>query len=195
MERKALIERKTTETSVKIEINLDGQGSSAIGTGIGFLDHMLVLLSKHGGFDLEVLAEGDLNVDGHHTIEDVGIVLGQALNAALGERASISRYGSGSVPMDESLAQVNVDLGGRAFLVFNAEFPEDMTGQFPTSMLEEFFRAVAFNSGMTLHINLLYGKNTHHMIEAIFKAFARALKEAVTVDEVIKGVLSSKGIY
>jgi len=195
IERKAEIKRDTNETSIAISILIDGKGNSSVNTGVGFLDHMLTLLAKHGSFDLDVFAKGDLQVDGHHTIEDVGIVLGQALKKAAGDRVSTCRYGNAVMPMDESIAQVTLDYSGRPFLVFNCIMSEEKIGQFDTSMTEEFFRAVAFNSGMTLHINVDYGKNAHHMVEAIFKAFARALKQALTIDKDIEGVLSSKGVF
>jgi len=193
MERKAEIKRKTNETDISLGINIDGEGQSKVNTGIGFFDHMLSLFAKHGLFDLRVEAAGDIEVDCHHTVEDVGIVLGQAINKALGDKKSIKRYGTSFVPMDESLAMVSCDLGGRPFVVFNAEFTQSRVGEMDTEMVEEFFRAVAFNAGMNLHVKVLYGKNNHHMIEAIFKAFGRALDEASTMDNRIKGVMSTKG--
>lgn len=195
IERKAEIKRDTNETSISIAIIIDGKGNSSVNTGVGFLDHMLTLLAKHGSFDLDVFAKGDLQVDGHHTIEDVGIVLGQVLKKAAGDRVATRRYGNALVPMDEALAQVTIDYSGRPYLVFNCIMTEEKIGQFDSSLTEEFFRAVAFNSGMTLHISVDYGKNTHHVVEAIFKAFARALKQALTIDKDIEGVLSSKGIF
>lgn len=193
MEREAAIKRKTNETNISLDIVIDGSGKSEINTGIGFLDHMLALFSRHGFLDLKVKAEGDLNVDAHHTVEDIGIVLGQALKEALGEKKSIKRYGTSYVPMDETLARVVLDLSGRPFLVLNAHFTTDKVGEMDTELVEEFFRAVAFNAGINLHIDVLYGSNNHHMIEAVFKAFGRALDEAVKVDERIQGVMSTKG--
>jgi len=194
LSRKAYIERKTGETDIKLNINIDGEGKSLINTGIGFFDHMLNLFSRHGFINLDVHAIGDLHVDSHHTIEDVGIVLGQAIKEALGDKAGIRRYGMAYVPMDEALAMVVIDLSGRPFLVFDADFSTEKIGNFDSQMVEEFFRAVAFNAGMTLHIKVLYGKNDHHKAEAIFKAFGRALDEAVKVDRRISGVMSTKGI-
>lgn len=193
MNRKAEISRKTMETDISVKLSLDGKGSSNIDTGIGFLDHMLTLFAKHGQFDLDIAAKGDLNVDAHHTVEDIGIVLGKCILEALGSKESIQRYGNSFVPMDESLAQVCLDISGRAFLVFDVPFTTEMTGTMETELFEEFFRAVAFNSGITLHVKLLYGNNSHHMIEAVFKAFGRALREAVKIDKSISGVMSTKG--
>lgn len=193
-ERIGFCSRATTETAIEIQINLDGGGSSDIDTGIGFLDHMLTLLARHGFLDLSVQARGDLDVDCHHTIEDCGIVLGTALKDALGTKAGIHRYGNCFIPMDEALAQVCLDFSGRPYIVFDADLPIVQIGNYDSEMTEEFFRAVAVASGMTLHIRVLYGKNLHHMIEAIFKAFARALSEAVAYDPRVHGVMSSKGI-
>ena len=192
--RCAEIERKTAETQVSVKLNLDGEGKCEIETGIGFLDHMLTLLAKHSFMDLTVKAKGDLEVDSHHTVEDVGIVLGEALQEALGDKAGIHRYGNSFIPMDETLAQVCLDFSGRPFLVFGAEIPKIKLGNYDTEMTEEFFRAVAMHCGLTLHIRVLYGSNVHHIIEAIFKAFARAVAEAATVDPRVKGVMSSKGV-
>ncbi len=188
------VERKTAETQVVVRLNLDGEGTCDISTGIGFLDHMLTLLAKHGFLDLAVKAKGDLEVDSHHTVEDIGIVLGSALKEAVGDKAGIHRYGNCFIPMDETLAQVCLDFSGRPFLVFDAEIPKVQIGNFEAEMTEEFFRAVAVNCGLTLHIRVLYGSNVHHIIEAIFKAFARALAEAVARDARVKGVMSSKGV-
>ena len=193
MARNAEIKRKTNETDIALSINIDGCGNNDIDTGIGFFDHMLNLFAKHGLFDFTVKAKGDLYVDSHHTVEDVGIVIGQAIKAALGDKKSIKRYGTTHVPMDETLAMVSLDLGGRPFLVFDAVFTQDKVGEMDTEMVEEFFRAVAFNAEMNLHIKVLYGSNNHHMIEAIFKAFGRALDEATRTDERIVGVMSTKG--
>jgi imidazoleglycerol-phosphate dehydratase len=187
------IARKTLETAVTVKINLDGTGKTDINTGVGFLDHMLTLLGKHSFMDIEVKAQGDLQVDSHHTVEDIGLALGQALKQALGKKEGIHRYGSCLLPMDEALAQIALDFSGRPFLVWNADIPRVMLGNMEAEMLEEFFRAVAMESALTLHVNLLYGKNTHHMAEAIFKGFARALAEAVAIDPRVQGVMSSKG--
>ena len=192
--RRAEIERKTAETQISIKLNLDGEGTCDIATGIGFLDHMLTLLAKHSFMDLTVKAKGDLEVDSHHTVEDIGIVLGEALQEALGDKAGIHRYGNCFIPMDETLAQVCLDFSGRPFLVFDAEIPKIQLGNYDAEMTEEFFRAVAMHCGLTLHIRVLYGSNVHHIIEAIFKAFARAVAEAAAVDPRVKGVMSSKGV-
>ncbi|MBQ6423807.1 MAG: imidazoleglycerol-phosphate dehydratase HisB [Acidaminococcaceae bacterium] len=192
--RRAEIERKTAETQISIKLNLDGEGTCDIATGIGFLDHMLTLLAKHSFMDLTVKAKGDLEVDSHHTVEDIGIVLGEALREALGDKAGIHRYGNCFIPMDETLAQVCLDFSGRPFLAFGAEIPKIQLGNYDTEMTEEFFRAVAMHCGLTLHIRVLYGSNVHHIIEAIFKAFARAVAEAAAVDPRVKGVMSSKGV-
>ena len=192
--RRAEIERKTAETQISIKLNLDGEGTCDIATGIGFLDHMLTLLAKHSFMDLTVKAKGDMEVDSHHTVEDIGIVLGEALQEALGDKTGIHRYGNSFIPMDETLAQVCLDFSGRPFLVFGAEIPKIKLGNFDTEMTEEFFRALAMHCGLTLHIRVLYGSNVHHIIEAIFKAFARAVAEATAVDPRVKGVMSSKGV-
>ena len=192
--RKAKIERNTLETKIMVELELDGEGKSNIHTGIGFFDHMLTLFARHGSFDLNVTVDGDVFVDGHHTVEDTGIVLGQALAKAIGDKQGISRYGASFVPMDEALAHVAVDISGRAYLVYQAEIKSPMVGGFDTELVEEFFRALALQSGLTLHVRLLYGTNAHHCIEAMFKAFARALSEAAQYDPTVKGVLSTKGV-
>ena len=194
MARNAELGRKTAETDVWLKLEADGSGKSVIDTGIGFFDHMLVLLSKHSLMDLEIKASGDLDVDAHHTVEDVGIVLGQALNQALGGRESIKRYGSASIPMDEALAMVSVDMGGRPYLVYNVKFAGERVGNMETELIREFFRAVSVNAGMNIHINVMYGSNNHHIAEAIFKAFGRALGEAMGTDSRIKGVMSTKGV-
>ena len=191
MERIAQAARKSKETDITVTVSLDG-GSVEIETGIGFFDHMLTALAVHGGFGLKVHTEGDLYVDCHHTIEDTGIVLGQAFAKALGDKGGICRFGSFFVSMDEALAFASVDISGRPFLVFQGEFPEERVGDFDTCMTEEFFRALAFNAGMTLHLRVEYGKNSHHMIEALFKAAAHALREATALSG--GGVLSTKGI-
>ena len=192
--RCAEIKRKTAETQISVKLNLDGEGKCDIATGIGFLDHMLTLLAKHSFMDLTVKAKGDLEVDSHHTVEDIGIVLGEALREALGDKAGIHRYGNCFIPMDETLAQACLDFSGRPFLVFGAEIPKIKLGNYDTEMTEEFFRAVAMHCGLTLHIRVLYGSNVHHIIEAIFKAFARAVAQAAAVDPRVKGVMSSKGV-
>ncbi|MBU3130228.1 imidazoleglycerol-phosphate dehydratase HisB [Clostridium tagluense] len=191
--RQAKIERESSETKIDISINLDGSGKYECNTGIGFFDHMLCLFAKHGLLDLYVAVAGDLNVDSHHTIEDVGIVLGSVIKEAMKGKDGIKRYGTSFVPMDETLATVSLDLSGRAYLVFEGDFTVDLIGSFDTEMVEEFFRAVAVNAGITLHARVLYGKNNHHMVEALFKAFGKALSEALTYDDRIKGVLSTKG--
>ena len=194
MARCAEIKRKTAETQISVKLTLDGEGKCDIATGIGFLDHMLTLLAKHSFMDLTVRAKGDLEVDSHHSVEDIGIVLGEALREALGDKAGIHRYGNCFIPMDETLAQACLDFSGRPFLVFGAEIPKIKLGNYDAEMTEEFFRAVAMHCGLTLHIRVLYGSNVHHIIEAIFKAFARAVAEAAAVDPRVKGVMSSKGV-
>jgi len=188
------IQRKTMETEIEIFINIDGEGSYDINTGIGFLDHMLSLLSRHGLIDMNIRAQGDLYVDPHHTVEDIGIVLGEAIKKALGDKEGIKRYGHALVPMDEALIEVVLDISGRPFLVFEGEFKTTKLGGFDTELTKEFFRALAFNAGITLHTRVLYGENTHHMIEGLFKATGRALREAITIDERVKGVMSTKGV-
>ncbi|HBZ88838.1 MAG TPA: imidazoleglycerol-phosphate dehydratase HisB [Erysipelotrichaceae bacterium] len=193
--REAHIARATKETKVKVDLNLDGSGQVDVSTGVGFMDHMLELLAFHGKFDLYVRVDGDLQVDSHHTIEDLGIVLGQCLSQALGDKKGITRYGAFTIPMDEALVACNLDLSGRPFLVFNVTLDNVLLGNYQTEMTEEFFRAFAYNSGMTLHFNEAYGKNMHHVIEACFKSFARALKEAVTINEKYRDeIVSSKGV-
>lgn len=190
--RKAQIERNTKETQIKIDLCLDG-GDVEVSTGIGFFDHMLVAFGVHGGFGLKVEVNGDLNVDTHHTVEDTGIALGKAFNEALGDMSGIERYGAFSIPMDEALANCVLDISNRSFLVFNAAFEQEKCGDYETCMTEEFFRAFAFNAGITLHIDVPYGTNSHHKIEAIFKACAHALKVAVKQNE-NGAVLSTKGV-
>ena len=191
--RKAEIERVTKETQIKISVSLDEKGKADIDTGIGFFDHMLTALSVHSGISMTVKVRGDLHVDCHHTIEDTGIALGQALGQALGTKAGIVRYGTSYIPMDESLAMASLDLSNRPFLVFNCDFTNQSCGEYDLCMTEEFFRAFAFNSGMTLHINLLYGSNDHHKAEAVYKAVAHALKIAVTENK-DGSTLSTKGV-
>ncbi|MBE7056098.1 MAG: imidazoleglycerol-phosphate dehydratase HisB [Ruminococcaceae bacterium] len=192
--REAEITRNTNETQITAKWNLDKVAKGNISTGVGFLNHMLTLLEAHSGTCLSLEAKGDTYVDCHHTVEDVGIVLGNLLKNAAGDKKGIKRYGSFTLPMDEALVQVNLDFGGRPYIVFNVDMPKVRLGDYDTEMTEELFRAVAFNAGMTLHVNLVYGSNCHHIIEGIFKAFAHALKEAISVDEKISGVLSTKGV-
>lgn len=192
--RKASARRETKETKVSVALNLDGSGTSEVSTGIGFFDHMLTLLARHGLMDLTVKAEGDLEVDCHHTVEDAGIALGQALRDALGDKAGIRRYGACFLPMDEALAMSALDISGRPFLVFSAEIPPGKIGDFDAGAAEEFFRAFAFNAGITLHMKVLCGSNAHHIAEALFKALGRALREAVQIDPRERGVPSTKGV-
>ncbi len=193
MNRTAEISRKTKETDINISLNLDESGKVSINTGIGFLDHMLTALAVHGGFSLCVDCKGDLNVDGHHTTEDIGIVLGQAFAKALGDKAGIMRYGNAFIPMDEALAFCALDISARPFLVFNAQFTNERVGEFDTCLTEEFMRAFAFNAGITLHLRVEYGSNDHHKIEALFKALAYALKAAVKRNT-DGSVVSTKGM-
>ncbi|HET9163573.1 MAG TPA: imidazoleglycerol-phosphate dehydratase HisB [Solirubrobacterales bacterium] len=192
MARKAKRERSTAETQIELSLDLDG-GESNAETGVGFLDHMLDLLARHGKLGLQVKASGDLETGAHHTVEDVGIALGQALDEALGDRAGIRRYGSALVPMDESLAECAIDISGRPLCAFEAEMPATSIAGFDSELAEEFFRAVANNAKLTLHVSVRYGSNVHHMIEACFKAFARALRVAVSIDPDESGVPSTKG--
>ena len=187
------VERNTSETKIKMELNLDGSGKTQIDTGIGFFDHMLNGFARHGLFDLDVKAEGDLIVDCHHTVEDTGIVLGNAIRKAVGNKQGIKRYGSLMLPMDGSLVLCAVDLSGRPYLVYDAEFTSDRVGYLDTEMVREFFYAVSYAAGMNLHLKLMYGSNNHHIIEAMFKAFAKALDEATVYDRRIQNVLSTKG--
>ena len=194
MPRTAEIVRTTKETDIKVRIDLDGQGANNIDTGIGFFDHMLTALSKHSGIDMDITCKGDLNVDAHHSVEDVGIVLGQALNKALGDKIGIRRYGSASIPMDEALGTCSLDISGRAFLVFDCDFAGEFCGTMDTQLFEEFYRSFAFNAGITLHIACPYGANDHHKAEAMFKALARALRQATETDPRFAGqVISTKG--
>lgn len=192
--RTSTLIRNTNETQIEVSVNLDGEGTGDIATGVGFFDHMLVHLAKHGLFDLQVRARGDLHIDPHHTVEDVGICLGKAFLEAIGEPVGIRRYGHAVVPMDETLAEAAVDFSGRPFLVFNAELPNGRLGEFDLELAEEFFRAFAMNSRVTLHLVLRNGKNTHHCIEGLFKAFARALRAALEHDPRVQGVPSTKGM-
>ena len=192
-ERIAQIQRKTKETDIQVKLNLDGSGNSVINTGIGFFNHMLEGFSKHGFFDLNLNCEGDLAVDCHHTIEDCGIVLGNAIREALGDKSGIKRFGSCILPMDESLVLCAIDLSGRPYLVFDGEFTVERVGYMDTEMVKEFFYAISYSAGMNLHIKVLTPGNNHHMAEAMFKAFARALDEAVSRDPRVQGILSTKG--
>jgi len=193
MSRSASIQRKTAETDIQLELNLDGSGSSTIDTGVGFLDHMLTLFAKHGVFDLTVKAVGDLHIDQHHTVEDTGICLGQAVRQALGDKQGIRRYGHFTLPMDETLVTSAVDLSGRAYLVDRVEFPTSKIGEFDTQLVEEFWQAFAGNALCNLHLVLHHGRNSHHISEAVFKATARALRMAVEHDPRSPGIPSTKG--
>ncbi|MBU5456127.1 imidazoleglycerol-phosphate dehydratase HisB [Caproiciproducens sp. MSJ-32] len=190
--RTAKITRKTNETNILVCIDIDGTGENQIDTGIGFLNHMLNLMTFHGKFNLKVICEGDLHVDDHHSVEDIGIALGQAFNEALGDKKGIQRYSSIYIPMDESLSLVNIDISGRPYLIFNVDFKSEKLGEMNTQSFKEFFKAFTYHSGITLHINLLYGENDHHKIESIFKGFSRALKEATMI--ISKDLPSSKGV-
>lgn len=191
--REATIARKTKETDISISLNIDGKGNSNIETGNGFFDHMLDGFARHGFFDLTVKANGDLNVDCHHTVEDTGIVLGQAIAKAIGDKKGIKRYGSMILPMDETLVMCAIDLSGRPYFVMDGEFASPMVGDFDTQMVREFFYAISYSAGMNLHLRIITGQNDHHKIEALFKAFAKALDEATTIDPRIENVLSTKG--
>ena len=192
--RTAEIERNTKETSISLSLNLDGSGGGTVDTGIGFFNHMLELLKKHALIDLDVKASGDIEVDYHHTVEDVGLVFGQALNKALGDRKGITRYGFASVPMDEALCETSVDLGGRPYLVFVSGKKHLMVRDFEVKLVEEFFRAVSVEGRLNVHLREIYGDETHHVCEGLFKSFARALRQAVAQDPQEKGVPSSKGV-
>jgi imidazoleglycerol-phosphate dehydratase len=192
--RTGAVTRKTKETDVAVEVNLDGQGRSQVATGIGFLDHMLDLLARHSRIDITVKAQGDLHIDQHHTTEDAGIALGQAVKKALGDMKGIGRYADVHIPMDEALTRVAIDISGRPFLVFKAEFSRDKVGAFDTELVEEWFRAFAMNAGVTLHVECLYGSNDHHVAESCFKGLARALRVAVGIDaRAANEVPSTKG--
>ncbi len=192
--RKASVERSTKETKIRLELNLDGTGEGSIKTGIGFFDHMLELLRKHALMDLSVTAEGDLDVDYHHTVEDVGLVFGKALNEALGDRKGLVRYGFASIPMDEALCETSLDLGGRPFLVMQCAMKHMFVKDFEVKLVEEFFRAVSVEARANIHLRQVYGDEAHHVCEGLFKSFARALRAAVKVDPAEKGVPSSKGV-
>ncbi len=191
--RRATIERTTAETSVRVDFSLDGTGQGQIRTTIPFLDHMLALLAKHGFFNLAVRAKGDTEIDDHHTIEDIGIVMGEALKRALGSKEGVRRFGWASVPLDETLAQVTVDLSGRPYLVYHVELLQRRIKELDLGLFEDFFQAFASHAGLTLHVNVLYGRNPHHIMESVFKALAKALDQATSIDERVRGVLSTKG--
>jgi imidazoleglycerol-phosphate dehydratase len=191
--RRAKVDRKTKETDIKLSLNLDGEGKYAINTSIPFLDHMLSLMSKHGLLDVKIKARGDTDVDYHHTVEDIGIVFGKAVKQALGNMKGITRYGQASVPMDEALASVSIDISGRPYLIYKVEFPKKgRLKNFDPDLIEDFLLAFVSNSSITLHIRSPYGRNTHHIIEAIFKALGRALRQAVSIDPRVKGIPSTK---
>lgn len=193
--RKAKLERKTKETDVKLEFNLDGEGKYFINTSIPFLDHMLSLMCKHGLFDMKLRAKGDIDIDYHHTVEDIGIVLGKAVKQALGDMNGITRYGQATIPMDEALASIAIDISGRPYLVYSVEFPKKAKiKNFEPDLIEDFLRAFVSNSSITLHVNVLYGRNIHHIIEAIFKGLGRGLREAVTIDKRERGAPTTKGM-
>ena len=194
MSRTAKIDRKTNETEITLELNLDGSGKSKIQTGVGFFDHMLELFARHGVFDLDVCAKGDLHVDQHHTVEDTGICLGQAFREALGDKQGIRRYGHFTLPMEETLVTTAIDLSGRYYMVFGAEFPSQKIGDFDSELVEDFWQAFAANALCNLHVMLHYGRNSHHISEAIFKSFARTLRMAVEADLRMPGVPSTKGV-
>ena len=194
MERKATIARETKETNVSVSLNLDGNGTYEVNTGVGFFDHMLELFTRHSMLDLNVKCDGDLHVDAHHTVEDTGIVLGRAMLTALGDKKGIRRYGTAFVPMDEALCQVSLDVSGRPFLYYKAPFMQSNLGTFDAELVEEFLRALAMNAGLTLHVRVHYGANAHHMIESVFKALGRACREAFEQDPRAKGQIpSTKG--
>ncbi|MDZ7641104.1 MAG: imidazoleglycerol-phosphate dehydratase HisB [Desulfurivibrio sp.] len=191
--RQAEIKRQTRETDIHLNLNLDGRGEATSKSGVGFMDHMLTLLAVHGFFDLAISASGDTEVDDHHTVEDLGIALGQALKQALAATAGIRRYGAAAVPMDETLVRVTLDISNRPYLHYGVELPDAKVGNFDTALAKEFLRALAHHGGITLHIELAHGDNSHHIIEAIFKALGRALDQATTIDQRLAGPLSSKG--
>ncbi len=193
MARTATINRSTKETSINLTLDLDGRGEHQIESGVPFLDHMLTQIARHGFFDLQISAKGDLEIDAHHTVEDLAICLGEAFKQALGDKVGVRRYGRGTMPMHESLAAVILDFSGRPFLVFNVPLPKAQVGNFEVELVEEFFTAFCNHAGANVHVNLAYGDNLHHIVEAVFKAFARALDEATQLDPRVEGVLSSKG--
>lgn len=191
--RKAIVNRKTKETKISLKLDLDGQGRSKIDTGIPFLDHMLVLLSQHSLIDLDIDAKGDLKVDFHHTVEDIGICLGEAFKKALGDKKGINRYGSQVLPMDESLTSVSLDISNRPLLIFNLPIKKEKIRDFDIGLVEEFLQAFVSQAGITLHVNLIYGKNFHHIVESVFKTLAKVLLEAITINKRVKGIPSTKG--
>ena len=192
--RKATLSRTTKETRITVTVDLDGTGRATIGTGVGFFDHMLEQIARHALIDIEIKAEGDLHIDDHHTVEDTGIVLGQAVREALGDRAGIARYADALLPMDETLTRIAIDVSGRPFLVFRTTFARDKIGTFDTELVREFFQAFAMNAGLTLHVETLYGENAHHVAESCFKGLARALRAAIAVDSRQEGrIPSTKG--
>ncbi|BDV44488.1 imidazoleglycerol-phosphate dehydratase [Geotalea uraniireducens] len=193
MSRKAVIERVTKETQIKLSLEIDGKGAAKVCTSVPFLDHMLDLFARHGLFDLQVDAKGDIDIDFHHTVEDIGIVLGQAFKDALGGKQGIRRYGQATVPMDETLASVAVDLSGRPYLVYHVPLPKVKIGEFDVELVREFFQAFTSNCGANVHLNVMYGDNVHHIVEACFKALARAMDLATQLDPRIEGVMSTKG--
>ena len=192
--RNKQITRATAETSINLDFSIDGSGKTDIQTGVGFFDHMLTLFTKHGLFDLSVQCDGDIEVDQHHTVEDIGIVLGQAFYESIGTKEGIDRYATVSIPMDEALSTVSIDISGRPFFVYNVEGLRDKVGEFDTELVEEFFQAFVSHAKVTLHINLQYGKNSHHIIESIFKAFGRSLRAASKINPEVKGIPSTKGM-
>lgn len=192
--RTAAVERKTAETAIKLVLNLDGRGNGVIDSGIGFFDHMLNLMASHGLFDLTLACDGDLEVDGHHSVEDIGIALGQAFWQAIGDKKGIRRYGTFYLPMDEALAFVSLDISGRPFLVYDGGPMAPMIGGYDSELTEEFLRAFAFHAGITLHVKVLYGTNSHHKVEAIFKALGHAIRQAVENDPRVEGIPSTKGM-
>lgn len=194
MTRTASIERITNETRIRLELNVDGSGRGVVCTSVPFLDHMLNLFARHGLFDLEVEASGDIDIDFHHTVEDIGIVLGEAFKKALGDKKGIRRYGQASVPMDETLAAVSIDISGRPYLVYNVRLPKVKIGEFDVELAREFFQAFVNHCGLNLHINVMYGENVHHIIEACYKAVARAMDVATQLDPRVEGVMSTKGV-
>ncbi len=193
-DRRSTVKRRTSETSIELQLDIDGAGKSSVKTGIPFFDHMLTLFAKHGGFDLKLKAKGDVDVDYHHTVEDVGICLGQAFREALGEKEGIARYGEAKVPMDESLTEAIIDISGRPHLTYNVEITKTKFKDFDVEVVREFFEAFVMNAAITIHINLLRGRNMHHKIESIFKAFAVSLSKACAIDPRKKGIPSTKGL-
>ena len=193
MERTAVVKRKTNETEIEMDLNLDGEGKYDVSTNVPFLDHMLSQLAKHGLFDLKIKATGDVEIDFHHTVEDVGIVVGEAFKKALKDKKGIRRFGSAYTPLDEALALVVVDIAGRPYFVYDVDLPKEKVGEFDVELVEDFFQAFANNCGATLHVRMISGNNLHHIVEAIFKAFAKAMDQGTSIDNRIKGVPSTKG--